>query len=201
MALRKLYIALPLSVITVAALFVGNILIHPKADIPYATISSTHATTQPTTVQPINRGLPTRLKIPSLGIDAAVDYMGLTKTGDMDTPTDLTEVGWYKYGPLPGNAGSAVISGHVIGKHGVSAVFNNLHKLQVGDTFYVTDSSGQSTGFAVQQLRTYAQDEQPNEVFTSTEGSHLNLITCSGDWDPVEHHYLSRLVVFSDKII
>ncbi|MDB5161272.1 MAG: hypothetical protein JWO96_652, partial [Candidatus Saccharibacteria bacterium] len=37
-----------------------------------------------------------------------------------------------------------------------------------------------------------------SEVFNGGPGAHLNLITCAGDWDAANHHYLSRLVVFTD---
>lgn len=147
----------------------------------------------------VNRGLPTRLKIPKLKIDAAVAYMGLTQAGDMDTPSSTTDVGWYKYGPLPGNPGSAVMSGHIDGPRGEPAVFSQLSKLQVGDQFSVSDSTGQSTGFTVHDIKTYQQDQRPPEVFSSSQGAHLNLITCVGEWDRVQRQFTERLVVFSEK--
>src|SRR5688500_7982550 len=53
-------------------------------------------------------GLPVRLMIPKLDVDAAIKYMGVTKTGDMAVPDNIADVGWYKHGPHPGNKGSAV---------------------------------------------------------------------------------------------
>ena len=152
------------------------------------------------TVQTVNRGLPTQLKIPRLGVDAPVSYMGITAAGDMDTPASLSAVGWYKYGPLPGNEGSAVISGHVTGPRGVPGVFTDLDKMQVGDLFSVIDSTGQSTNFVVRDIQTYNQDAKLSQVFTSTNGAHLNLISCTGDWDKVQRHFLQRLVIYSDKV-
>lgn len=150
------------------------------------------------TAKPVNRGLPRRLQIPRLKVDAAVAYMGLTKSGDMDTPTNTKDVGWYKYGSLPGNPGSAVISGHIDGPKGEPAVFAELSKLQIGDQFTVIDSTGRSTSFVVRSMRTYNENDPAPEVFNSREGAHLNLITCSGEWDKVQHHFLKRLVVFAD---
>jgi hypothetical protein len=52
----------------------------------------------------------------------------------------------------------------------------------------------------VRETRTYKQDERPDEIFNKTDGSHLNLITCSGIWDNAKKRYSHRLVVFADKI-
>src|SRR5688572_8435793 len=56
---------------------------------------------------------PTRLEIPSLGIDAAVQEVGITKKGTMGVPRGYDEAGWYKYGAAPGELGSAVLAGHL----------------------------------------------------------------------------------------
>src|SRR3989338_4745845 len=52
---------------------------------------------------------PLRIQIPSLGIDAKVQEVGITKTYSMGVPSNFQDVGWYKYGPVPGHVGSAVI--------------------------------------------------------------------------------------------
>lgn len=146
-----------------------------------------------------NRNLPARLFIPRLKVDAAVVYMGLTKSDSMDVPTNIADAGWYKNGPLPGNKGSAVIAGHVNGPKGQPGVFAELTKLQVGDEVKVIDLNGLSTTFTVRMSKTYAQNDQPDEVFHSSEGAHLNLITCVGAWDQTARQYSQRLVVFTDK--
>lgn len=144
------------------------------------------------------RGLPVRLKIPAINVDTAVEYMGNTSSGDMAVPNSLVDVGWYKYGPLPGEAGSAVIAGHVIGFQNQPGVFAQLDKLKQGDILLVTDAKGQTASFTVSGTKTYDPTQQHNEVFNSSSGTHLNLITCAGDWDSSHLHYLKRLVVFAD---
>ncbi len=57
--------------------------------------------------------LPRRLRIPSLTIDAFVRHVGINEKGNMATPGNFTDTGWYKYGTVPGFVGSAVIDGHV----------------------------------------------------------------------------------------
>lgn len=164
--------------------------IFPKP--PVATSAS-----QPASIQVIDPGLPLRLKIPSLEIDAKVLYMGLTTAGDMQVPSTLTEVGWYKYSPLPGNRGTAVVAGH-LGIRG-PGIFSGLKKLQVGDSVQIIDDKGQAIIFAVRKTQIYAQESRPSEVFNSGDGIHLNLITCAGDWDSAHQTFAERLVVFADK--
>jgi LPXTG-site transpeptidase (sortase) family protein len=148
----------------------------------------------------INRGLPVRLAIPSLGVDAAVSYMGLTGNGEMEVPKDIYEAGWYKNGTLPGNSGSAVIAGHVNGSRGQPGIFSGLHTMKAGDSITVTDAAGAVSTFTVRESRTFGQDDRPADVFNSTQGTHLNLITCKGDWDAASHRYSERLVVFADMV-
>ncbi|MET0979658.1 MAG: class F sortase [Candidatus Saccharimonadales bacterium] len=144
-------------------------------------------------------GLPIRLQIPKLQVDANISYMGLTDGGEMDVPPDLINVGWYKYGAKPGEIGSAVIAGHLEGTEDLG-VFTDLQKLQKGDTVSVRNDRNELIRFAVREARTYKQDERPTEIFNRTDGSYLNLITCSGIWDNAKQRYSHRYVVFADKI-
>jgi LPXTG-site transpeptidase (sortase) family protein len=144
-------------------------------------------------------GLPVRLEIPEIKVDASIEDMGLTSTGNMDVPADIADVGWYEYGPHPGNTGSAVIAGHLDGTQGQPGVFMNLNQLKLGDSLTTVDSEGYVTTFVVRAIQTYNQDERPSEVFHASTGIHLNLITCTGAWDTAQHRFTQRLVVFADK--
>lgn len=152
-------------------------------------------------LQDINYALPARLQIPKINVDAPVDFVGVTKTGDMDVPKEGTSVAWFKYGPRPGNIGSAVIAGHYgTWQNGQGSVFDNLNKLGVGDKLYIKDEKGITITFVVRQLGTYGLSGNPSDVFNSNDGKeHLNLITCEGVWDNVSKTYSQRLVIFTDK--
>jgi LPXTG-site transpeptidase (sortase) family protein len=145
------------------------------------------------------RGLPVELKIPAINVDTQIEYMGNSSNGDMAVPNSLVDVGWYKYGPLPGDAGSAVIAGHVVGFNGETGVFGQLDKLKEGDIVLVIDGGGQTASCTVRRTKIYDPVEHHDEVFNSVSGIHLNLITCFGDWDASHLHYLKRLVVFADS--
>jgi sortase A len=142
-------------------------------------------------------GLPIQLEIPKIKVNTDILQMGLTASGDMDAPAKVTDVGWYKNGPHPGNTGSAVIAGHFgVGGPGV---FVDLDKLQKDDHVLVTDEKGQTSSFVVRETRTYGYTEHPSEVFNTSGGAHLNLITCAGTWNAAARTYNKRLVIFADK--
>lgn len=144
-------------------------------------------------------GLPVRLKIPAIGIDAAVTHAGLTSEGMMSTPKDPESVVWLAVGTIPGEEGSAVMAGH-FGFKDTPAVFDTLHTLQPGDTLATEDADGMTTTFVVRAVRLYGQNEDTSDVFGSNDGkAHLNLITCEGAWDTLRESYSGRLVVFTDR--
>src|SRR3989344_591298 len=143
--------------------------------------------------------LPARLQIPKLDIDAKVQYVGLTKKGNMAAPNNFTDVGWYKYGTVPGEEGSAVIAGHVDNGIALPAIFNKLDDLAEGDDIYVETSEGTRVRFIVKEKNVYDFDEKVDMVFNQKDASILRLITCAGVWVPKIRTHDKRLVVTAVK--
>ena len=169
----------------------------PRAAETLAITSANTSIDEPTKIRP---GIPKRLKISKLNIDAVIEPMGLTPQGDLDAPTTLADTGWYKDGVRPGEAGSAVIDGHFSAVGGKIAVFDDLHKLQKGDELIIQDENGTSIKFMMSGSREYAPGENAKAVFYSDDGkSRLNLITCQGSWVQTQQSYATRLVVFFDR--
>ena len=149
---------------------------------------------------PITPSASVRIKIPAIMVDAAIEAVALASDGSMDTPKGPAEVGWYSLGQRPGEQGSAVMTGHFGWRDSIPAVFDNLSKLQIGDKVYVEDKNKVAIIFVVRELRMYDKNEDAEMVFRSSDGkSHLNLITCEGNWDKNAKSYSNRLVVFTDK--
>ena len=175
-----------------------------KVNVPIVT-NTTSVYEQEKVNVPINlvgSPLPVRLKIPKIGIDTVVEHVGLTKGRALDVPKGPSNVAWFALGPLPGEVGSAVIDGHSGYKNNRPAVFDNLHKLKKGDKIYVENSEGVIITFVVRELRSYGNKEDSSDVFGSNDkASHLNLITCAGDWNPLTQTHSDRLVVFTDREI
>ncbi len=146
---------------------------------------------------------PAHLLIPSIGIDASVENIGVLPNGDLATPTQnpWDDVGWYHLGPHPGQSGSAVIAGHLDRPGGAPAVFWNLRDMHPGDIVTVVDERGASLHFRVTQVASYPPDQAPlQEIFANPGGKFLNLITCAGDWIPSERQTTLRLVVYTSLI-
>lgn len=150
----------------------------------------------PVTIPPSE--FPIRLRVPSIGINAAVQQVGINTKGNMSAPSNYSDVGWYKYGTLPGNMGSAVIDGHVDNGLGFAGVFKRLRDVKVGDDIYVETSGGRELHFVVSSIETYPYLEVPLEtLFTRSDLPRLNLITCDGVWLPTGKTYDKRLVVYT----
>lgn len=141
---------------------------------------------------------PARLKIPSLDIDANVQYVGVNGKGEMGIPSNFKDVAWYRYGTIPGQLGSAVIAGHVDNGLGLPAVFWDLKDLKAGDDVYIVAEDGSRLHFLVSDVATYPYTDSPAErIFAESDKARLNLITCSGKWLPGKRTYSERLVIYT----
>jgi len=154
----------------------------------------------PSEQEQASSGLPVRLKIPLIKVDAVVEYVGLTSDGAMDVPKSQDDVAWFELGQRPGDNGSAAIAGHYGRKNKRASVFDNLYKLREGDKLYIEDDKGVTIPFVVRESRRYDPQADAPDVFSSNDGkSHLNLITCEGVWNEALQSYSKRLVVFTDR--
>lgn len=168
----------------------------------YVLIPNGKSVSQKYVLNKVSPGLPVRLRIPVINVNANVQYVGVNSKGEMSVPNNSSDVAWFNLGPRPGENGSAVISGHFDGKSGETAVFTNLNELKAGDKIYVQDDKGKSTAFIVRESRIYELNHSNSrEAFSLiNDGAHLNLITCDGVWDGTKKSYSKRLVVFSDVL-
>ena len=142
---------------------------------------------------------PARLLIPTLGVDANVQHVGVGKSGNMAVPNNYTDAGWYRYGTAPGFLGSAVIDGHVNNGLALPGVFKRLSELKVGDTISVVAASGARRNFAVSAVEIYDYKQVPvQKLFLQNDKARLNLVTCDGTWIAGEKTYNRRLVVYAE---
>ncbi len=141
---------------------------------------------------------PITLRIPKIGVNAAVESVGLDPSGAMATPTTPFRVAWFDGGPLPGQPGNAVIDGHLDSRIYGMAVFWNLGKLVPGDTVEVEMPGQRWLTFVVERVAVYPYDAAPlDQIFGPSDVPHLNLITCSGVFDRSSHNYDRRRVVYT----
>ena len=69
--------------------------------------------TKVVTVKWVSRSIPVQISIPAIGVSSKLQLLGLTKGRQVQVPSSFHVAGWYKFGPAPGQEGSAVILGHV----------------------------------------------------------------------------------------
>ncbi len=157
----------------------------------------TSDTTAP--VDPVPGGLPVGLRIDSIDVDAPIAPFGVDRrTGDMDVPNNVTEVAWYKFGPRPGENGSAVLAAHVDLASQGPGVFFDLNTLEPGDRVTVEYEGGEELVFRVTARITYEKTELPLDVIFSREGpTVLTLITCGGGFNRQVQSYDSNVVVYA----
>jgi LPXTG-site transpeptidase (sortase) family protein len=144
---------------------------------------------------------PTRLLIPALGIDAAVEPVGQDNNNWMAAPSSDAAVAWYNLGPIPGATGNAVIAGHRDDVHGQPAIFWHLDELEAGDEITVEFGDKSQIRFAVMTVESYTADAAPMErIFGVDFERDLNLITCDGVWNAQSKLYDQRLVVYARRV-
>ncbi|MCW2857704.1 MAG: hypothetical protein JWR52_3319 [Marmoricola sp.] len=137
------------------------------------------------------------LRIPSLGVSAPVDVVGLDGT-TMAIPNNPRRVGWLRTtATLEDLVGASVLSGHVSDERDVPGALARLGALRPGAVI-VWIAHGVERRFVVSGIARYPRSQGvPASVFR-TDGAHvLNLVTCT---DRVAtpgggFHYRSNLVV------
>jgi hypothetical protein len=142
---------------------------------------------------------PQQLRIPSLGVDAPLDPVGVEpSTGEMEIPEDVTAVGWYRYGPAPGEPGSAVLAGHVDSRRQGLGVLHRLREVEVGAPIEIVDADGNRTRWEVTALRQLPKAELPTEELFRREGQPtLAIVTCGGSFDPALGRYADNVIAYA----
>lgn len=144
-------------------------------------------------------GLPVRLEIPAIAVDAPIEHVGRLPTGAMDVPKIPADVAWFNESARPGQAGRpAVIAGHLDSPTG-PAIFYKLRFLVPGDELAVTYENGSRYIFSVRSKERYAFDQAPiQRIFGEGPRRMVNLITCDGAWDRGHANYQQRLVIYTE---
>ncbi len=142
---------------------------------------------------------PTRIRVPSVGIDAAVGPLFLDGDGVLPPPASYDETGWWHDGPEPGEAGPAVIAGHVDSVER-PAVFFRLDEIEPGAHILVDRADGSTAVFVAQQIERHAKDDFPTAaVYGPTPDPRLRLVTCGGAFNNTTRHYEDNVIVFATR--
>jgi sortase (surface protein transpeptidase) len=144
----------------------------------------------------VGNSRPVSIQIPVIGVDARVVPVGLGPGRTMEVPAvDLA--GWYEPGPRPGEAGPAVIVGHVDSRRG-PAVFFRLGQLHRGDRIVVGRAKGPARSSVVERVERRPKQALPTaRIWNDTGQPVLRLITCGGSFDRASGHYRDNVIVYA----
>ena len=148
----------------------------------------------------LTKSIPTRIEVPSIGVDSSLMGLGLDAQGAMQVPAEGFPAGWYTGAPTPGETGPAVIAGHVDWA-GVPGVFFELANLEPGAEISVTREDGSIARFEVTEVTTFPKDEFPTDlVYGTLDYAGLRLITCGGAFDESAGSYQDNVVAFAKLV-
>jgi len=150
---------------------------------------------------PLPRSLPVSIAIPAIGVHSRVIELGLGPGHTLQVPpltqAGVLETGWYDRGPTPGQAGPAVIVGHVDSYQGPGALYR-LGELRPGDQIDVTRADHTVAIFRVDAVDEYNKASFPTQqVYGAVTYAGLRVITCGGQFDHQTRHYLSNIVIYA----
>jgi sortase (surface protein transpeptidase) len=140
--------------------------------------------------------IPERLRIGAIDVDAPILPVGVA-AGTTEIPTDVHEVGWYRFGGRPGGSGSTLLVAHVSSGTQGPGVFFRLRDLVPGDDVVVEMRDGSSSAFRVIARRSYAKEALPDRLFHRTGPTMLALVTCGGPYSEATGRYEDNIVVYA----
>ncbi|MEV8533434.1 class F sortase [Streptomyces sp. NPDC051211] len=142
---------------------------------------------------------PQRVDVPSMGIRAPVISRGLDRQGAIEPPPydQPGTVGWWAGGARPGEAGTALMVGHV-DTDSKPAVFYGLSSAKPGDKVRVVRADATVAEFTVEEVRVFERrsfDAHKAYGPRVPGRAELRLVTCGGTYDKVAKEYTANVVV------
>ena len=140
---------------------------------------------------------PRYLSIEKLGItNSRILPMGVNTSGELDTPNNIFDVGWYESSGKPGGGGTMLIDGHNGGPH-VYGVFKRLPELTTGDIIQVERGDGKVFKYKVVENVSVPLSDSDKYMATAAKSPEtgkesVTLISCTGEWSQAQGTYLSR---------
>ncbi|MDO4759373.1 MAG: class F sortase [Candidatus Saccharibacteria bacterium] len=140
---------------------------------------------------------PRYLAIEKIGLTKSrIIAVGTSSNGQLQSPSNIFDVGWYQYSGLPGQAGVAIYDGHNGGPTKIG-VFKYLPNLQLGDIITIETGNGHKYHYQVHDNLTVPL-AQADQYMSTAQASPipgreaLSIITCTGEWSQSQQTYLSR---------
>ncbi len=114
--------------------------------------------------------------------------------GVMAVPIDPVDVGWWKRGSQPGEAGTALFTGH----RAIGGAFWHVPDLRVGSPILVEGRNGVTTRWHVTEIQTISKQRLPQLLFVTVGTPRVALVTCGGAFDTRLHHYRDNVIAWAE---
>ncbi|GKQ39740.1 class F sortase [Streptomyces sp. A012304] len=147
---------------------------------------------------PLPYGVPDRVRISAIQVDAPIMPVGLDIDGWVAAPPpeDPNLAGWFTGAVSPGEKGTAVVVGHVDNAQG-PAVFYGLGALKKGHRVEVARKDGKTAVFEIYGIEVFEKNNFPGDRVYASKGSpELRVITCGGGFSKA-NGYDGNVVVFA----
>lgn len=145
------------------------------------------------------------LRIPKFGITSRIKPVGKTNEGKVAVPGSVHDVGWYNQSQsINSPSGAMFLVGHVSGPT-QKGVFHKLNQLTTGDQIVIEKGDGTEVAFQVIDQNSYNVNSVDMGRALSTHKDYssklnINLMTCSGGFDPTSQSYNERFLLSAVQI-
>ncbi|EST25250.1 class F sortase [Streptomyces roseochromogenus] len=168
---------------------------------PDAKVSNSAVPAPAKAATPMKASKPTRLQIPSAGVDAGpVLPLAVDSTGELGVPpvAKADQAGWYTGGVTPGEKGPAVLVAHYDTAKG-PALMKNIKNVKIGDVIKVGRADGSTATFKIREIQQVDKKAFPtNKVYGDTTGPELRLLTCGG---PIQDgHRTDNIILYATLV-
>jgi sortase (surface protein transpeptidase) len=137
---------------------------------------------------------PQFLVIPKISEATAIESVGRNADGQMKTPSNWRNTGWYRLGVKPGQNGHAVLAAHR-DWDGNAGPFYQLPELSVGDNVFIAGKEAIHI-YSVTKSSAYGRRADPaSAIFERNKTPMITLISCEGDYVDAAGTYDERRVV------
>ena len=164
-----------------------------------ASVSETKPSAHAVAAYSVAPDKPKYITIPSLGVNARVIEVGVTKNNSVGAPSNTSDTAWFNQSAKPGQNGASFIDGHVLGPiHG--GVFANLKNIQDGAQIIITMGDNTTYNYTVKKTAIISKDAiDMNSMLRSVDPAKqgLNLMTCTGTYITSQATYNNRFIVYA----
>ncbi|MDH6278818.1 class F sortase [Prescottella agglutinans] len=122
------------------------------------------------------------LVIPAIGVETALDPLGLAADESLLLPRDVSQVTyWTGSAPIDAPDGGILVAGHVDNANQGEGALYWMHTLYPGDAVYLT-KDGVVTRWKITRMERFVKQALPEWAFQGAGGPReLHLVTCGGE--------------------